>query len=131
MLENFCSTTYSALERANKQNEITACLIYFAETIINAQKYTAAWIDFLIKKARLYDRLRGQINPRQDKVLAGMFREGPDGFTGGLSAEKYIGITGAPRATATRDLQDLVSKGALLRHGERKHTRYFLNLEFV
>jgi Fic family protein len=120
---------YSALERANKQNEITAWLIYFAETVINAQSYTATWIDFLIRKTKLYDRLRGQINPRQEKALSRMFREGPDGFTGGLSAEKYIGITGAPRATATRDLQDLVSKEALLRRGERKHTRYLLNLE--
>jgi len=122
---------YSALERANKQNEITAWLIYFAEMVISAQSYTATWIDFLIKKAKLYDRLRGQINPRQEKVLTRMFREGPDGFVGGLSAEKYIGITGAPKATVTRDLQDLVGKGALLRHGERKHTRYILNFEFI
>jgi Fic family protein len=122
---------YSALERANKQNEITAWLIYFAKMVLTAQNHTAAWIDFLIKKAKLYDRLRGQVNPRQEKVLVRMFREGPDGFIGELSAEKYIGITGASRATATRDLQDLVGKGALLRHGERKHTRYLLNLEFV
>jgi Fic family protein len=119
---------YSALERANKQNEITTWLVYFAKTVVNAQNHTSTWIDFLIKKAKLYDRLRGQINLRQEKVLTRMFREGPDGFIGGLSAEKYIGITGAPRATVTRDLQDLVSKGALFRHGERKHTRYLLNL---
>jgi len=60
-----------------------------------------------------------------------MFREGPDGFKGGLSAEKYISITGAPRATVTRDLRDLVGKGALLRKGERKHTRYLLNLKVI
>jgi Fic family protein len=122
---------YSALEQANKQNEITEWLIYFAKMVVNAQSYTATWIDFLIKKAKLYDRLRGQINPRQEKALTRMFREGPDGFIGGLNAEKYIGITGAPRATTTRDLQDLVGKGALLRRGELKQTRYFLNLEFV
>lgn len=120
---------YSALEQANKRNEITAWLIYFADMVINAQSYTATWIDFLIKKTKLYERLRGQINPRQEKALARMFRESPDGFVGGLSAEKYIGITGAPRATATRDLQDLVSKGALVRQGERKHTRYFFSFE--
>ena len=68
---------------------------------------------------------------RQEKVLARLFREGPEGFKGGLSAENYIGITGAPRATVTRDLQDLVGKGALLRRGERKYTRYLLNLEDV
>jgi Fic family protein len=58
--------------------------------------------------------------------LARIFKEGVDGFKGGLSAENYITITGASRATATRDLQDLVVKGALARAGELRHTRYFL-----
>ena len=120
---------YTAIELANKRNEITPWLLYFADLVLNAQGYTATWIEFLISKAKLYDRLRGQLNPRQEKVLARLFREGPEGFIGGLSAGKYIAITGAPRATATRDLQDLVGKGALLRCGERKHTRYLLNLE--
>ena len=57
-----------------------------------------------------------------------MFREGIDGFKGGLSAENYISITKTSRATATRDLQDLVAKGALTRTGELRHTRYHLNL---
>ena len=57
-----------------------------------------------------------------------MFDEGPGGFKGGMSAGKYIRITGTSRATATRDLQDLVEKGALIRHGELRHTRYFLTI---
>jgi len=128
-IERNKKTYYTALEQANKRNEITPWLIYFADRVLTAQHYTVTWIEFLISKAKLYDRLRGQLNPRQEKVLARLFREGPEGFIGGFSAEKYIGITGAPRATATRDLQDLVGKGALLRRGERKHTRYQLNLE--
>ena len=58
-----------------------------------------------------------------------MFREGPDGFKGGLSAENYISISGTSRATATRDLQELVEIGALTRTGERRYTRYWLNLQ--
>ena len=58
-----------------------------------------------------------------------MMREGPDGFKGGLSAENYIAITKASRATATRDLQELVALGALTRTGQLRHTRYRLNLE--
>ena len=54
-----------------------------------------------------------------------MFREG---FEGGLSAANYIAITDAARATATRDLQDLVAKGALRRIGERRYARYHLNV---
>ena len=57
-----------------------------------------------------------------------MFREGPDGFTGGLSSKNYLSITGASRATATRDLQDLVEKNILTRTGELKSTRYHLNI---
>jgi len=40
----------------------------------------------------------------------------------------YITIAKTSRATATRDLQDLIEKGALTRTGERRHTRYSLAL---
>ena len=57
-----------------------------------------------------------------------MFTEGPNGFKGGLSAENYIAITKTSRATATRDLADLVLKGALVKSGELRHARYWLNI---
>lgn len=69
------------------------------------------------------------MNGRQEKVIARLFREGPEGFKGGLSAEKYISIANTSRATATRDLQDLVEMGALLKTGERKYTRYSLRIK--
>ncbi|NOV30060.1 Fic family protein [Methylomonas sp. ZR1] len=127
-IERHRNAYYTALEMANKQIDVTDWLVYFAELVMAAQEYTHQWIDFLIQKTKLYDHVRGHLNPRQEKALARMFREGPDGFTGGLSADKYRSITGAPSATATRDLQDLVAKGVLFRTGERKHTRYYLNL---
>jgi Fic family protein len=57
-----------------------------------------------------------------------MFHEGIDGFKGGLSAENYISITKISRATATRDLQNLLEMGAFTKTGELRHTRYSLNL---
>ena len=69
---------------------------------------------FLIIKTKLLSCLKGQINQRQEKVLLRLFAEGLNGFKGGLSAENYISITKAFRATATRDLADLVNKGALI-----------------
>lgn len=122
---------YGALERANKGNRIDDWLDYSSHTVLDALDYTRARVVFLIGKAKLYDRVRGQLNERQDKVLARLFRAGPEGFVGGLSAEKYIAIARTSRATATRDLQDLVAKGALVRTGERKHTRYALNLATI
>jgi Fic family protein len=119
---------YAALERNNKELEITDWLVYFGNTIIEAQRNTIKRVDFYVAKAKLYEKLRGKLNARQDKVLARIFREGINGFKGGLSAENYIGIAKTSRATATRDLQELVALGALARTGELRHTRYHLNI---
>ncbi|WP_316176347.1 Fic family protein [Bradyrhizobium sp. SZCCHNRI1073] len=120
---------YEALEHNNKEMEITDWLLYFANTVLEAQDNTNRRVDFYIAKTKFYERLRGQFNERQEKAIARMFKEGVDGFRGGLSAENYISITKAARATATRDLQDLVAKGALTRTGELRHTRYHLRLD--
>lgn len=117
---------YAMLEQSNKDNEITEWLQYFSKTILAAQDETQVQIDFLIAKARFFDKF--QFNERQKKATLRMFKEGPKGFKGGLSAENYITITGTSRATATRDLQDLLQKGALTRTGEFKSTRYYLKI---
>jgi Fic family protein len=122
---------YDMLARSNRDNEITAWLVYFAETILQAQRNTLGRVDFYVAKTKLFDKLPGQLNSRQEKALARMFREGIDGFKGGLSAENYISITQAARATATRDLRDLVAKGALVKTGQLRHTRYWLNIPRV
>lgn len=119
---------YDLLEANNKDVAITGWLVNFAAMILEAQDYTQRLIDFLIDKTKLYDRVRGQLNERQARALERLFREGPEGFAGGLSAANYIRITGAPRATATRDLQDLVAKGVLSVTGALKSTRYNLRL---
>ena len=128
MIERYRKDYYDNLEASNKSNAITDWLIYFGGTILEAQRVTLARVEFSVAKAKYYEHHRGQFNERQEKVIARMFREGLDGFKGGLSAENYIAITQASRATATRDLQDLVSKGALTRTGERRYTRYALGI---
>lgn len=117
---------YQALEATNKDIEITPWLRWFAETAIEAQRLTQIRFEFLLEKTKALDRLRGQLNPRQEKVLLRMYQEGPEGFKGGMSAEKYIRIAETSRATATRDLQNLVGLGALIRIGTLKATRYYL-----
>ncbi|HKW15927.1 MAG TPA: Fic family protein [Terriglobales bacterium] len=119
---------YAALEAANKTNEITEWLAWFAGTTLEAQRHTLAMIEFLIDKTKLFDGIRERLNPRQEKALVRMFKEGPEGFKGGMSAGKYGTITGASPATTTRDLADLTEKGALIREGERRHARYKLSI---
>ena len=40
-----------------------------------------------------------------------MLEEGDQGFEGGMNARKYVSLAKTSKATATRDLQDLVAKG--------------------
>lgn len=119
---------YAALEAANKDNEVTSWLTWFAGITIEAQLRTEARVEFLIDKTRLLDRMRGQLNERQERALMRMLQEGADGFEGGLSAGNYSTITGASPATTTRDLADMVAKGALARTGERRHARYLITI---
>ncbi|KTD03642.1 Fic family protein [Legionella feeleii] len=120
---------YQQLGLASKTLDLTSWLIWFANIALEAQQNTYLYIDFIIKKSVILREVAGKINSRQEKVLLRLFHAGPEGFAGGLSAKNYMSITGAPIATTTRDLNDLVKKNILKRTGELKATRYFLNLE--
>lgn len=77
------------------------------------------WVHWIIEKASFMCKAQGQINERQEKVLHRLFRAGPEGFTGGLSAKNHMRVTGTTIANTTRDLRDLVKKNLLSKTGER------------
>ncbi|PJA33461.1 MAG: DUF4172 domain-containing protein [Zetaproteobacteria bacterium CG_4_9_14_3_um_filter_53_7] len=119
---------YRQLEVTEKGLAIDGWLNHFATTALDAVNYSHSMMKFIIEKTRLFDRIGGRINERQHKALVRMFAEGMDGFKGGLSAKNYMSITGAPVATATRDLLSLVELGVMTKTGQLKGTRYWLNL---
>lgn len=127
VLEKRKKEYYTALEKCNRSLNATEWVEFFSEAILQAQQESLELLYFLIEKTKIMSRLAGQINPRQEKALLRVFKEGPNGFKGGLSAEKYIAITKTSKATATRDLTDLVQKGVLFKSGELRHTRYHLH----
>jgi Fic family protein len=45
-----------------------------------------------------------------------------------VTAKKYISITKTTKATATRDLQELVKNEILMKEGDGRSTHYLLNL---
>ena len=47
------------------------------------------------------------LNGRQVKVVKRLLEAGPDGFEGGMTNRKYVGITKVSSDTAKRDLSDL------------------------
>lgn len=128
VLEKRKKEYYQTLQACNRTLEVTPWVEFFADAILQAQEESLSLLHFILSKSKLLTQLTGRLNERQEKALLRMFQEGPNGFQGGLSAEKYIAITGASRATATRDLAELVALGALCKTGELRHTRYWLNL---
>ena len=48
---------YEALEKANRRNDITQWLVWFADIALEAQRRSIAQVEFIIAKAKLLDRL--------------------------------------------------------------------------
>ncbi|MGM0934960.1 MAG: Fic family protein [Bacteroidota bacterium] len=119
---------YNALKRGQRSNEITDWVFYFVSISLEAQKDTEELISFTLKKTKFFDRFKGIINSRQTKLVKRMLEAGPQGFEGGINTRKYVSLTRTSRATATRDLQDLLDKGVLIRIGKGRSTRYDLNI---
>jgi Fic family protein len=119
---------YGALKDGQQSNEITLWITWFVHLVLEAQIQAEEQIDFTLKKTRLFDRFRDQLNERQLKILRRILEEGPGGFEGGMSAKKYMTITGTSKATATRDLQDLADKGIFVPTGGGRSTHYKINL---
>ena len=119
---------YAALQEGQKSNEITPWVTWFVNVALAAQIQAEEQIDFTLKKTRLFDRFGGQLNERQLQILRRVLQEGPEGFKGGMSAKKYMSITGTSKPTATRDLQDLADKGVFVPFGSGRSTAYKVNL---
>lgn len=115
---------YDALKQGQRSNEITNWLIYFSETTLKAQMQVKELIKFTINKTRFFDVYNGKLNARQIKVINKMFDAGLKGFEGGMTAKKYMSITGAPKATATRDLQALNELGVFPFIGDGRNVNY-------
>ncbi len=95
---------------------------------MEAQADKEKQIDFTLKKTRFIDRFSTKLNERQLRIVHRMFEEGTKGFEGGMSTKKYISITHTSKATATRDLKDMVEKEAFDSFGSGRNPRYQINL---
>ncbi|MBT63342.1 MAG: hypothetical protein CML13_09050 [Puniceicoccaceae bacterium] len=119
---------YTALQRAQRSNEVTDWLRYFVDLLLRALDESQARIDFVLKKVRFFDRYREALSERQLKVIRRMLDAGPSSFEGGVNASKYQRLTGVSKPTATRDLQELLQQGVLTSIGGGRSTRYGVNL---
>ncbi len=121
---------YEALKVGQRSNEVTPWIHYFVDVILQAQEKAGQQVEFSLRKVKFFDKYEDQLSERQKKVINRMLEEGPDGFEGGMNARKYMGITKVSKATATRDIQQLVDMGVFVRYGKAggRSIRYRVNL---
>jgi len=109
--------------------DITRWVEWFVEVVLQAQLEAREMILFVLAKARFWENHENDLNKRQTRVVKRMMQEGPEGFAGGMSARKYAAITDCSKATATRDLRDLVDQGIFSQlPGSGSNTSYDLVL---
>ncbi len=109
MIEKHKKDYYHQLSLASRDTlEITGWIEYFVRTVYDAVLDSNTEITALLKKAQFWKLYSNKLNQRQSVVLARMFKEGAAGFQGGINASKYMKIAHCSKATATRDLSELV-----------------------
>ncbi len=96
--------------------DITDWLIWFLECMHRAIKNSNNMLEKIMIKARFWNEFAQiKLHKRQIKVINRLLDAGPGGFEGGLKNKKYTGIAHTSRATAQRELADLVKKGVLIK----------------
>lgn len=124
------SAYYDALNAAQRGSpDVTSWVLFFIEQFKSACVASQEIIQAASEKTRFWaGHHHAELSERQRKALQRMLDAGKDGFEGGMSAEKYGNLTSVSKATATRDLTELLSAGLLVTTGQLKSTRYWLNI---
>ena len=96
--------------------DITEWLRWFLECMNRAILNSNTLLRKILIKSRFWQKFaQTRLHERQTKVINRLLDAGAGGFEGGLKNKKYIGIAHTSRATAQRELADLVNKGILIK----------------
>ena len=106
---------YKQLEICCKDGlDITAWLIWFLDSLKQAVLSAINIIEDISLKSKFWQQhAKTMLSERQIKVINKLLDAGKAGFTGNMTTKKYVALTKASRATAYRELNDLVQKGCL------------------
>jgi Fic family protein len=116
---------YDILERTQRADlDVTDWLAWFLAMLHQAIERAHQDLDAVLFRARFWQRLSGvALNERQAKVLNRLI----DGFEGHLTSSKWAALAKCSPDTALRDIQDLVSRGILMKStASGRSTRYEL-----
>ena len=121
-------TYYRELEWIGRGNtNLDSWLHFFTRTVRQALMIAQQQVAFVLGKTRFYDAYLVRLNERQKKMVARVFAEGIKGFEGGITTRKYQAVTKCSRATAFRDLNEMLKQGMLVaRPGAGRNVSYDL-----
>lgn len=123
---------YDQLERTQKGSlDITDWLVWFLKVLQEALQRALDQLDRVLVKAQFWQRHATTVlSERQIKVLNRLLDTSGEQFEHGINAAKYRSLARVSKATATRDLADLLEKGCLRQlPGGGRSTRYAVALQ--
>lgn len=116
------SDYYDVLEKCSKgKSDITVWMSWFLGCLMRAMEKSETLIVNVLAKADFWQRFsQTTMNERQRKVVNRLLDTGEGQFEGGLTTRKYVSLAKTSRATAFREISDLVDKKVLRQHPKSK-----------
>ncbi|MBI1882825.1 MAG: Fic family protein [Chlamydiae bacterium] len=109
------SSYYDVLEECQKgKGDVTRWLQWYLDCYCRSVEGAEKLIADVLAKAEFWQRSSTfELNARQCKVVNCLLDAGRGGFEGGLTTRKYVSMARVSRATAFREISDLVKKDVL------------------
>lgn len=129
ILENTQGCKTKTQENPGDETDITEWINWFLDVLAQAMQQGQQRIERVINKARFWQtHSQTVLSMRQIKVLNRLLDSAGEEFSQGINTSKYKSLTDVSKATATRDLAELVAKGCLKQlPGGGRSTRYTIN----
>jgi Fic family protein len=125
---------YDILERCQRGDmNITNWLIWFLTSYTKALEGSSNLIAKVLAKSSFWKYFSQiALSDRQRKVLNVLLNAGKGEFKGGLTTRKYSSIAKVSRATAFREITDLIEKKLILQNPSKgRSTSYDLNWDVL
>lgn len=121
--KNYCDV----IERTQKGSlDITGWLIWFLDTLFDAISDADNARERLVFKARFWQNIISiDISAGQRKLINKLL----DAFEGKMTSSRWANIRGCSQDTVSREINNLIAKGILIKEGVGRSTHYSINRE--
>ncbi|OPX29024.1 MAG: cell filamentation protein Fic [Candidatus Omnitrophica bacterium 4484_171] len=94
--------------------DVTEWFLWFIKCVTASVQHSYDIVGNTLMKAEFWkEHAQVEINKRQRKVISRILEAGPGNFAGGLTTRKYVSIAKVSRATAFREITDMLNKKIL------------------